>query len=364
VADDPGGCKTAELPRARVWRLTQTQLRNTLQDLFGFSGAAVDSLPAESRLEGFDNTADRLGVPSLLLDRYNTLAEEVASEAARRHQSLLPCPLAQLADDDGRCLNGFLTRFGRRVWRRPLTAPETARLAGVYTTTARASDPDSGLRGLVKALLLSPNFVFRSELGAPDGAGSIRLTDFELASALSYLLWDTTPDDTLLDLAAAGKLRGSAGDRSVLRAQAERLLRTPARAAPVFGAFVRQWLKVDDLVRLRKDRKKFPGYGSATAADLLEENRRFVDIVVFDPGGDRRLHTLLTAPYGYINARTALIYGVTVPAAPTGAAATSLEDTVARDAATLKQQPLDRSQRAGMFTHGAFLAAHASQDEP
>jgi hypothetical protein len=150
----------------------------------------------------------------------------------------------------------------------------------------------------------------------------------------------------------------------VLRAQAERLLRTPARAAPVFGAFVRQWLKVDDLVRLRKDRKKFPGYGSATAADLLEENRRFVDSVVFDPGGDRRLHTLLTAPYGYINARTALIYGVTVPAAPTGAAATSLEDTVARDAATLKQQPLDRSQRAGMFTHGAFLAAHASQDEP
>ena len=78
-----------------MWRLTQTQLRNSLQDLFGFSGAAVDSLPAESRLEGFDNTADRLGVPSLLLDRYNTLAEEVASEAVRRHQSLLPCPTGQ-----------------------------------------------------------------------------------------------------------------------------------------------------------------------------------------------------------------------------------------------------------------------------
>ena len=99
-AADPGACPIADLPRARVWRLTQTQLRNSLQDLFGFSGAAVDSLPAESRLEGFDNTADRLGVPSLLLDRYNTLAEEIASEAVRRHQALLPCPLAELGDED------------------------------------------------------------------------------------------------------------------------------------------------------------------------------------------------------------------------------------------------------------------------
>ncbi len=230
----------------------------------------------------------------------------------------------------------------------------------MYTTTAQATDPENGLRSLVKALLLSPNFLFRSELGTSTGSGPIALTDFELASALSYLLWDTTPDDTLLDLAAAGKLR----DRTVLRAQAERLLQSPTRAAPSFAGFVRQWLKIDDLVRLRKDRKRFPGYGSATAADLMEENRRFVDSVVFEPGGDRRLHTLLTAPYGYINARTGPIYGIDVPAAPKGAAATALDDTAGRDAATLRQQPLDSSQRRGLFTHGAFLAAHASSDEP
>jgi hypothetical protein len=355
-------CPVAELPRARLWRLTQTQLRNSLQDLFGFSGAAVDSLPAESRLEGFDNSADRLGVPSLLLDRYNTLSEEIASEAVRRHQSLLPCPLADLGQ--GSCLADFLTRFGRRVWRRPLTEAETTRLAGVYTAAAQAADAENGLRTLVKALLLSPHFLFRSELGvaAQSGktGGPLRLTDFELASALSYLLWESTPDDTLLELAAAGQL----SDRSVLRAQAERLLRSPERAAPAFAGFVRQWMKIDDLVRLRKDRKQFPMYNPATAADLLEENRRFVDSVVFDPGGDRRLHTLLTAPYGYINARTAPIYGIDVPAAPKGAAATALDDNLAREAATLRQQALDSSQRRGIFTHGAFLAAHASSDTP
>ena len=77
----------------------------------------------------------------------------------------------------------------------------------MYTAAAQATDPENGLRSLVKALLLSPNFLFRSELGTSDRPRTDALTDFELASALSYLLWDTTPDDTLLDLAAAGKLR-------------------------------------------------------------------------------------------------------------------------------------------------------------
>src|SRR5688572_26406291 len=69
AAPDPlGGCAVADLPPPRLWRLTQSQLKNTLTDLFGLPGVAVDSLPAESRLEGFANGADRLGVPPLLMD--------------------------------------------------------------------------------------------------------------------------------------------------------------------------------------------------------------------------------------------------------------------------------------------------------
>ena len=105
-------------------------------------------------------------------------------------------------------------------------------------------------------------------------------------------------------------------------------------------------------------------YGSATAADLLEENRRFVDSVVFDPGGDRRLHTLLTAPYGYVNARTALIYGVAAPGRP---------DRRRRHVAGRHRRPrrghaeaaAAGRQPAGRDVHpGAFLAAHASSDDP
>jgi hypothetical protein len=191
----------------------------------------------------------------------------------------------------------------------------------VYTATAQASDPENGLRSLVKALLLSPNFLFRSELGTSSASGPSALTDFELASALSYCCGTPPPTTRCW----TWRRRSCTNERCCAPGRTPAAV--PARAAPTFAGFVRQWLKIDDLVRLRKDRKRFPGYGSATAADLMEENRRFVDSVVFEPGGDRRLHTLLTAPYGYINARTGPIYGIDVPAAPKGAAATALDDT-------------------------------------
>ena len=363
TADPLAGCAVADLPPPRLWRLTQTQLRNTLEDVFGFTGTAVDSLPAESRLEGFANSSGRLGVPPLLMDRYNTISDEIASEAIRRSASLLRCPLAELGRRS--CLNDFLTGFGRRLWRRPLSEAETTRLQAVYSAAAEATDPENGFRSLIKALLLSPHFLFRSELGTGAGPdGVVRLTDFELASQLSYLLWDSTPDDTLLELAAAGRLHHP----EVLRAEAGRLLRVSRRAAPVFAGFVRDWLKIEDLARSRKDRKRFPMYSSSVAGDLLEENRRFVDSVAFDPGGDRRLRTLLTAGYGYVNARTAVIYGLDAPAGSTaalaGAAATAPGGTAALDATALRQRPLDPAQRRGIFTQGAFLAAHASQDTP
>ncbi len=379
AADPLAGCAAADLPERRLWRLTQAQLRNTLQDLFGFAGVAVDSLPAESRLESFANASDQLGVPPLLMDRYHTISEEIASEAVRRSATLLPCPIGALGR--GSCLRDFITRFGLRVWRRPVTEAETTRLTAVYRTAAAATDPGHGLHSLIQALLLSPNFLFRSELGGQPGPdGVVRLTDFELAAALSYLFWDSTPDETLLHLAALGRL----GEPPVLRVQAARLLRSARRASPVFAAFVRQWLKIEDLTRTRKDRKVFPMYGSAVAADLMEENRRFVEAVAFAPGSDRRLRTLLTAPLGYVNDRTAPIYGLGQPAPPAPereatdedpedppapavpAGITGVEKSIATGTKdhSFRRQALDPGERRGILTQGAFLAAHAGPDTP
>ena len=227
AVDPLGGCAVADLPPPRLWRLTQSQLRNTLQDLFGFSAVAVEALPAESRLEGYANHADGLGVPPLLMDHYNTIAEEMAGGAVRRSgqlAALRPGPLGR-----GSCLRDFMVRFGTRVWRRPLTEAEIGRLRGVYTTAAEATDPANGLRSLIKALLLSPNFLFRSELGTGPGPdGIIRLGDFELAAALSYLLWDTTPDQTLL----AWRTPGGSATRRCAGRRPQRLLATLAAGGP------------------------------------------------------------------------------------------------------------------------------------
>ena len=156
-------------------------------------------------------------------------------------------------------------------------------------------------------MFLSPNFLYRSEVGHTQAAGAITsLTDYELASALSYTLWDSAPDATLLELAGQGKLR----DRAVLADQAKRLLGTTEKTSPAMQGFVQQWLHIETMASHDKDLATFPTGTPQVAADLLEETRRFFNSVVFDSGGDRSFKTLFTANYGFVNSRTAALYGI------------------------------------------------------
>lgn len=333
-------CAQEGLPSARLWRLTHVQFRNTLADVFGFTPTAASGLPADSRLEGFANDADRLAVSSLLTEYYYKAADELAGDVIRRSADFLACPLAQLGT--GTCLGDFIATYAARAWRRPVSDGEVAKLRAVYTTAATATDPGNGLRMLVQAMVLSPHFLFRSELGPADApAGKVTaLTAHELASALSYTLWDAPPDAPLLALAAAGKLHQPA----TLVAEARRMLASPRKSSAALGSFVQQWLKVDDLLDIQKDTMAFPGYSTQVAQDLLEENRLFVDSVVFASDGDRSLNTLLTAPIGFLNSRTARLYGTT------------------STATQLARTDLDASQRRGLLTQAVFMAAHADGD--
>jgi hypothetical protein len=233
------------------------------------------------------------------------------------------------------CLGDFLATVGRRAWRRPLDEAEKKELTALHAAAAKADGPETGLRSLITALVLSPNFLFRTELGSGG-----RLTDYELASALSFMLWDAPPDDALLEMAAAGKLR----DRAVLANEARRLLSDSQRAPEAMNTFLRQWLKIDELGGKKKDEALFPFYTAEVGRDLLEETRRLFDEVVFAAGGDRSARTLFTATHGYVSARTAGIYGV----------------DAAGDA--LARVDLDGKRRRGLLTSGAFLAGHAGAD--
>jgi hypothetical protein len=230
---------------------------------------------------------------------------------------------------------------GTRAWRRPLTSVEIAKYKNLFSTIAPANGPDVAFKSVVQALLLSPNFLFRTELGDGAGAGgTTKLTDHELASALSYMLVDGPPDAALMDLAATGRLH----DPATLGAEAKRLL-AGASAKKSVGSFFRQWLQFDSLPDMTKDASLFPTYTPELVADLMAESQAFIEGVLFDPAADHSVKTLLTAKHSYVNSRTAALYGV--QAGGTALVKTDLPD----------------GQRRGLLTEPAFFAAASDSAE-
>jgi uncharacterized protein DUF1592/uncharacterized protein DUF1588/uncharacterized protein DUF1595/uncharacterized protein DUF1587/uncharacterized protein DUF1585 len=334
-------CGNAEVPRVRTWRLTNTQFQNTARAVFGFVGPTAEQLPSEAQPDGFANQADRLSIPPLLASKYLQAAEEIADSVLARSGEFLDCPVAALGT--GTCLRDFLDRVGARAWRRPLTGAEVEKYTRLFAAVAPSSGPEVAWKGVVQALVLSPHFLFRTELGGGGAAGSVtRLTDHELASALSYMLWDGPPDATLMQLAASGRLHEPAS----LAAQVRRLLGSAQASSQVVGSFFRQWLQFDTLAAMtNKDATLFPSYTPELVSDLVAESQALIDGVFFEAGGDRSVKTLLTATYGYVNSRTAPLYGVQ-------ASGTALVKTA-----------LPAAQRRGLLTGAAFIAALSDSDD-
>jgi hypothetical protein len=231
-----GQCTVANLAQPRTWRLTHAQIKNTLADVAGFTSATIDGFPTETRVSGYANQSDRLTVAPLLADQYLRLSSELATSVVSRAATFLKCPVASLPG--GTCLGDFIRGFGAKMWRRPLADAEMTRLSSLYTTTAaQAGGPEMGLKTVVQALFMSPNFLYRVEVGNSQQPGTVTtLGDYELASALSYMLWDSAPDATLMDLAAQGKLH----DPVTLAAQATRMLSAAGKAPATLNSFLQQ----------------------------------------------------------------------------------------------------------------------------
>jgi hypothetical protein len=344
-----GACNETTLSKPRVWRLTHDQVRNTLRDAFDFAPPAIDNFPDEARIDatnsrnGFANRADELKVSPVLADMYFAAGDELAGNVvANAAKYGITCPMAMLGAGQGACLKSFLQGFGTKMWRRPLADAELTSLTALYTTASgQGSDagPEAGLKTVVQAMFLSPNFLFRSELGDKK-EGVTRLTDHELASALSYALWDTGPDAQLLDLAKQGRLR----DQAVLTEQAKRLMASVPRASSAMHHFVDQWLHTEAVGVLPKDPMVFSMGTKEMADDVKRETQLFFDSVLFDKG-DKSFKTLFTASYSFVNARTAALYGV---------------QGVTGDAFVKKD--LDPAQRRGLLTQASFMWGHANPD--
>jgi len=203
------------------------------------------------------------------------------------------------------CVDKILTNLAHHAYRRPVTRAEVASLAKfVAMAKANGQTTEQGIQLALEAMLVSPNFLFRIEHDAsPTDPTKVHpVTDIELASRLSYFLWSSTPDDELLGLAEAGKLRSSV----VLDAQVKRMLADPKSAA-LADNFAGQWLELRNLDVVKPDPQKFPEWGPELRDAMKMETRLFFDYVLRE---NRPLADFLDARYTFLNDRLAMFYGI------------------------------------------------------
>ncbi len=330
VPEAPVDCNTTVAGPRRLWRLTAAQYDNTVRDLFGIESTFGTGFPADEVVHGFNNNADLLVVTPLLADKLAAAAEDIAMRADLAR--LAPCVSA--SKDDG-CLRTLANQFGERMFRRPLVPAEAERYVALAKT---AGDFEAGARLMVQGFLQSPHFLYRFELGKLASGSEFALNDFEIASQLSYLLWQTTPDDMLLAAARSGQLR----EPAQVRLQVERMLASE-RARPVVHAFVFDWLGLTNMLTVPKDTARFPELTPEIRASLLAEVERFIDHVMSSPGNS--LSGLLSSPVTFLDAQLAQFYGVAAPA----------------DATQPVMMP--DQQRRGILTLGATMMTHARSND-
>jgi Protein of unknown function (DUF1592)/Protein of unknown function (DUF1588)/Protein of unknown function (DUF1595)/Protein of unknown function (DUF1587)/Protein of unknown function (DUF1585) len=319
---------------APLRRLSNAEYRNTVQDLMAVvSGigpavaTATKDFIDEAESLGFRNNAEFLGVSSLLAQGYMDSAEQLAPLVAASAE-MVGC-----ATQDAACARQFIESFGKRAFRRPLLPEEVTRYQGVLDkAVAKGYGFKTGIEWIAFTMLQSPQFLYRVELGAPKGADFVP-SQFETASRLSYLIWQSMPDQALLDAASRGEL----GEKAQIAEQARRLLKDP-KASRLLEYFD-QWLDIDKLSTIDRDAKVYPGVDQNLPQLLKAETHAFVSSLLANPAGS--LSELLTAPYSYLNADLAKHYGV---AGPAGA----------------ELVRVDMPGRAGILTQGMLL----SHDKP
>jgi hypothetical protein len=284
-------------------RLTHREYRNTMADLLGTTTNPAAGFEADGPgNNGFETPNN---VATLHAQMYMEQAALLAESAMTSGRLTVPCTAPAGAAAENACAGEFIQTFGLRAFRRPVAAAEATDLLALFTTARGLGfDFRASLTHVVSEMLQSPNFLYHWEIGdAPPARDTadpalVNLTPYQLASRLSYFLWESMPDDALLAAAGAGELSTPEG----LLAQAQRLLADRTRAKNALFNFHRQWLHVDNLEDLA------PG---TNLGELLgEELGLFVASVLLE--GDGTLGSLLTAPYTFANATTAPEYGTTV----------------------------------------------------
>lgn len=333
--------------------LTRLQYDNTVRDLLGELSVPDRGFPDENLLLGFGNNADAHRASLLLAERHLAAAKDLATAAVTRGvDQLLPCAAG---DRSEACISSFINQFGYRAFRRPMHADESAPLLELWRTANASWGFDEALQLLLQTFLQSPQLLYRTEsaqvepaaagteapssgssIGAAPNPKALALDSYQIASRLSYLLWNTLPDGELFALADSGQL----ADVEIVREQARRMI-ADERARGTVADFYQQWLGMSGFAGLTRD---LPGSPTdAFNASWQGSLERFVQHTFWDEGGN--VKALLGSQTVFLDAPLASLYGM-----EPGAGFSSYQDPT----------------RSGILTQPSLMAllAHADQSAP
>jgi hypothetical protein len=295
-------------------RLNAEQYARSIEDIFGEGIKIPGRFEPPLRDEGLLAIGDaKVVVTPSGVEQYELKAREIASQVMTegRRKSILACePQSPTAYDDA-CARQFVGKYGRLLFRRPLTNEQTASV--LDTTRAAANQAGSFYKGLefgLSQLLMSPSFIFRADASEPDPdrSGAQRLDGYSLASRLSFLVWDAPPDAELLDTAASGALHR----KKDLQRQINRMVASP-KFEQGMRAYFSDMFGYDQFDSLSKEQGIYPKYTSQLAKDAREQSlRTIVDLLVTNKGDYR---DLFTTKRTFLNRNLGALYKVPIPKA-------------------------------------------------
>lgn len=328
-------------------RLTESQYRATVADIFGPNIPIAARFERGLRAEGLIAIGTGLGGMSpFSVEQYDAAALGVAAAvlSEEHRQALVPCAPASAESFDEACARRFIEQYGRRLFRRPLAAEETARfLEGARVGHEKLGGFYQGLEFALAGLMVSPEFLLRIERTVPGDDGLLELDAYSKATRLAYFLTNATPDDELLRAAAVGEL----DERSSLAQQVDRLIASP-RFERAVRAFFIDMLEFDLFDSLAKDPIVYPAYNSDVARDAQEQTLRTITDLLIAQNGDYR--ELFITRKAFLTRALGVIYRLPVPP---------------RDGWYASEFPAD-SHRAGIQSHVSFVAlrAHPGRSSP
>src|SRR5262245_51519619 len=337
----PLACTSNAPGPRKLWRLTGPQFAASIRAIFNDTAAAapIATVFNDPTNLGFSIDANGLLVQELNAGQLQDNAEAIAAWAASANKLSL---FASCTTKDTTCGTTFVRGFGRRAFRTTL-ATNDSRIAGYLALFMAGSSFSDGAQAVISAMLQSPYFLYRSEIGT-GSAGTFTLTPFEVATELAYLLTGNTPDDTLLsaaDQVAAGSLTLS----SMIDQQATRLLATtaPSNATALMG-FMTGWLGLDRLYTTAHDDTVF--MMTKSVRDAMNTESQSLLVEAFNGGGS--LASVLTADHTFLNTEVATFYGLPTTGLTTAFKSVSLAGSTVRD--------------PGLLATGTILNGYARPD--